>query len=121
MWDRKEDGGFPELKELKQRIRNIVAPEKFLGHSDDTQDEHRGDCVECENETTVSANVVEQKGTLDTNSPKPNVGIAYCTGCRWLLRAAWIAQELLTTFETEIGSVTLKPSRPPAKGGIFVS
>ena len=28
--------------------------------------------------------------------------IEYCTGCRWLLRSAWFAQELLTTFEEEL-------------------
>ncbi len=41
--------------------------------------------------------------------------IEYCTQCRWLLRAAWMAQELLTTFETELGGVTLVPGT----GGIF--
>jgi selenoprotein W-related protein len=44
------------------------------------------------------------------------VEIEYCTGCRWLLRAAWIAQELLTTFEEELNSVTLVPG---SEGGIF--
>ena len=43
------------------------------------------------------------------------VEIEYCTQCRWLLRAAWMAQELLTTFEAEIGEVALIPG----KGGIF--
>jgi selenoprotein W-related protein len=37
------------------------------------------------------------------------VEIEYCTQCRWLLRAAWLAQELLTTFETELGEVALVP------------
>jgi selenoprotein W-related protein len=41
---------------------------------------------------------------------KPKIEIEYCPGCRWLLRAAWTAQELLTTFESELASVTLKPS-----------
>lgn len=41
---------------------------------------------------------------------KPVVEIEYCTGCRWQLRAAWTAQELLTTFENELGGVTLRPS-----------
>lgn len=41
---------------------------------------------------------------------KQSVEIEYCPGCRWLLRAAWTAQELLTTFEQELGSVALKPS-----------
>ncbi|BGP36355.1 hypothetical protein JCM10450v2_000254 [Rhodotorula kratochvilovae] len=34
VWDRKIEGGFPELKDLKQRIRNIIAPSQDLGHSD---------------------------------------------------------------------------------------
>ena len=38
------------------------------------------------------------------------VTIQYCSRCRWLLRAAWYAQELLSTFEHDLGGVTLKPS-----------
>jgi selenoprotein W-related protein len=41
---------------------------------------------------------------------KPTVEIEYCPGCRWLLRAAWTSQELLTTFESDLGAVTLRPS-----------
>ncbi|MEM9193336.1 MAG: Rdx family protein [Myxococcota bacterium] len=37
------------------------------------------------------------------------IHIEYCPGCRWLPRAAWIAQELLTTFPREI-AVRLQPS-----------
>ena len=40
----------------------------------------------------------------------PRIEITYCTQCRWLLRAAWMAQELLTTFEKEIGEVALIPA-----------
>ena len=47
---------------------------------------------------------------------KPSLEIEYCPGCRWLLRAGWTAQELLTTFESEIGAVTLRPSE---EGGTF--
>ncbi len=46
---------------------------------------------------------------------KPRVSITYCTQCRWLLRAAWLAQELLTTFEEELGEVALRPGT----GGVF--
>ena len=28
------EGGFPELKVLKQRIRDSIQPEKHLGHSE---------------------------------------------------------------------------------------
>ena len=44
-----------------------------------------------------------------------SVEIQYCTQCRWLLRAAWMAQELLTTFDEEISELTLKPGT----GGVF--
>jgi selenoprotein W-related protein len=43
------------------------------------------------------------------------VEIIYCRQCRWLLRASWMAQELLTTFDLEIGEVALVPGT----GGIF--
>ena len=45
----------------------------------------------------------------------PRVEITYCTRCKFLLRAAWLAQELLTTFEAEVGEVALRPG----SGGIF--
>ena len=45
----------------------------------------------------------------------PRLEIEYCTQCRWLLRAAWFAQELLTTFHGELGEVALVPGT----GGIF--
>jgi selenoprotein W-related protein len=34
IFDRVAAGGFPEIKELKQSVRDIVNPEKSLGHSD---------------------------------------------------------------------------------------
>jgi selenoprotein W-related protein len=45
----------------------------------------------------------------------PRIEIKYCTQCRWLLRAAWMAQELLTTFQDEIGELALVPGT----GGVF--
>jgi selenoprotein W-related protein len=47
--------------------------------------------------------------------PTPRLEITYCTQCRWLLRAGWLAQELLTTFERELGEVALVPGT----GGVF--
>ncbi|WP_336366092.1 SelT/SelW/SelH family protein [Marinobacter sp. C2H3] len=43
------------------------------------------------------------------------ITLHYCTGCNWLLRSAWMAQELLTTFDGQIDELTLKPGT----GGIF--
>lgn len=45
----------------------------------------------------------------------PRLEINYCTQCRWLMRAAWMAQEILTTFEQEMGEVALVPGT----GGVF--
>ncbi len=46
---------------------------------------------------------------------RPHVRITYCTQCNWLLRAGWMAQELLSTFAAELGEVALRPGM----GGIF--
>jgi selenoprotein W-related protein len=41
---------------------------------------------------------------------KPTITIEYCPKCGWLLRAAWMAQELLTTFTDDLHAVQLVPS-----------
>lgn len=51
----------------------------------------------------------------DEGAAKPQVDIVYCPGCRWLLRAGWTAQELLSTFEAELGAVRLVPG----SSGVF--
>ncbi len=50
-----------------------------------------------------------------TTTPPPRIVIHYCTQCQWLLRAAWMAQELLSTFGGELGEVALMPGT----GGVF--
>lgn len=45
----------------------------------------------------------------------PRVTITYCTRCKFMLRATWLAQELLTTFGEELGEVAIVPG----SGGIF--
>jgi selenoprotein W-related protein len=56
-----------------------------------------------------SATIAGMEGT------KPRIAITYCTQCNWLLRAAWMAQELLSTFGQDLGEVVLVPS----SGGAF--
>jgi len=46
---------------------------------------------------------------------KARVEIEYCSQCRFILRASWMAQELLMTFGEELGEVALIPGT----GGIF--
>ncbi len=64
---------------------------------------HTGAVAERENAGTGAA------------SARPRLEIEYCTQCRWLPRASWMAQELLTTFEADLGEVALVPG----SGGVF--
>ena len=45
----------------------------------------------------------------------PRVEIHYCSQCRFILRASWLAQELLMTFAERIGELVLVPTT----GGVF--
>ena len=57
IWDRKAEGGFPETKILKQRVRNHIEPSKDLGHSDKTANKVKG------NEGGVKEGEVESKSS----------------------------------------------------------
>jgi selenoprotein W-related protein len=46
---------------------------------------------------------------------KPRIVIHYCAQCRFVLRATWLAQELLFTFGEALGEVALRPG----SGGVF--
>ncbi len=46
---------------------------------------------------------------------KPQITIEYCSQCRFVLRATWLAQEILFTFGQDLGGVNLLPGR----GGVF--
>ncbi|KAL9105104.1 MAG: hypothetical protein Q9163_000022 [Psora crenata] len=45
----------------------------------------------------------------------PRITIRFCTQCRWMLRAAYFGQELLSTFPASLGEVSLIPTT----GGVF--
>jgi selenoprotein W-related protein len=51
-----------------------------------------------------------------TEASGPRITIRDCTQCHWLLRAGWMAQELLSTFGTDLGEVSLQPGT----SGVFV-
>jgi selenoprotein W-related protein len=123
LWDRRERGRFPELKELKQLVRDRVDPSLSLGHSD-------SDARKAEVTKTTEVPTDDGEWSEESESPagiparpsifSPSISISYCVGCRWLLRAAWFGQEIVSTFEDKVHSVTLIPSRPPAQGGSFI-
>lgn len=49
------------------------------------------------------------------NMNKPTITIHYCVLCQWMLRATWLAQELLSTFSDDLQQVALVP----ASKGVF--
>ena len=78
-----------------------------------------------------SGTAADPLGSVPANSSatlpgaEPDVEIEYCVGCKWNLRAAWMAQELLSTFcsakeedERLLRSVALVPSMGLG-GGVF--
>ena len=50
---------------------------------------------------------------------KPTITIEYCPKCGWMLRAAYMAQELLTTFSAHINGVLLRPSQIEGRYTLF--
>jgi selenoprotein W-related protein len=52
---------------------------------------------------------------------KPTITIEYCPKCRWMLRAAYMAQELLTTFEDDLHGVLLRPSEISGRYSVYVN
>ena len=54
--------------------------------------------------------------TAPIGPAKARVAITYCTQCQWLLRAAWMAQELLSTFG---GDLLAEVALVPGTGGVF--
>ncbi|GFH51043.1 hypothetical protein CTEN210_07519 [Chaetoceros tenuissimus] len=133
-WDLKADGGFPESKQLKQRVRDYISPEKNLGHSDVNKSESNKSeerCVECEeNEKNANSNdsdrnegvntIKEVQSKQDTDQISNHIKISYCTDMNWLIRATFMCQELLSVFHDELISITLEPHRSIGKPGVFV-
>jgi selenoprotein W-related protein len=51
---------------------------------------------------------------------KPLITIEYCPKCGWMLRAAYMAQELLTTFTGDIKGVILQPAEVDGRYSIYL-
>ncbi|GAQ11268.1 hypothetical protein ALT_8589 [Aspergillus lentulus] len=65
---------------------------------------------------TTATTTATATATAKTTTNLPRITIKYCTQCKWMLRAAYFAQELLSTFSTSLGEVALVP----CTGGTFV-
>ena len=119
VWDRKQEGGFPEAATLKARLGPILAPEEMEASSE-AQEEVITDCEDCPPSPDplllwdMPDNLMG--GTL---SPVPNVAITYSMANQWMMQSAWFAQELFTTFDTELNSITLIPTM--INDDVFVS
>ena len=111
LWDRKIEGRFPESKEVKQLIRDLVDPGKDLGHSDkqniDSSSEEADNCIECkEQQQDEPKQKPKQEGTEmeipDIFYENNNISIEYSTGAvssadNGLYRAIFYANELLSS------------------------
>ena len=52
---------------------------------------------------------------------KPTITIEYCPKCNWMLRSAFFAQELLSTFSDDVLSINLQPSEIGGKFNIRIN
>ncbi|KAF7530026.1 hypothetical protein PCG10_005001 [Penicillium crustosum] len=75
--------------------------------------------TESESTSTSTSKPLDSNNDTDkialANVHLPRISIQFCTQCRWMLRAAYFAQELLSTFGTDLGEVALVPKT----GGVF--
>ncbi|KAJ6125475.1 hypothetical protein N7471_012792 [Penicillium samsonianum] len=71
LWDRKRDGGFPEVKALKSLVRNVIAPERDLGHTDRALKKEQGGQKE-----------VEKEGKEEKKEEEKSEGKAGCEDCQ---------------------------------------
>lgn len=51
---------------------------------------------------------------------KPTIILEYCPKCGWLMRSAWMAQELLTTFTDDVHGVLLQPSETSGRFSVRI-
>jgi predicted Rdx family selenoprotein len=116
LWDRSVEGRFPESKEIKQLIRDLVDPDKDLGHSDkqndstddDSSSSTENDCLECKErqQQEEDKNQTPQQQTNDITIPdlfyeRNKISIEYSTAPvsssdNGLYRATFLCNELLS-------------------------
>ncbi|KAL8914024.1 MAG: hypothetical protein Q9171_001275 [Xanthocarpia ochracea] len=70
LWDRKTQGGFPETKELKRLVRDIVQPTRDLGHVD-----RHGSSLKADDQTNpvVPNQPLNQEKTVPNESSTPSL------------------------------------------------
>ncbi|KAL2823175.1 Rdx family-domain-containing protein [Aspergillus cavernicola] len=63
LWDRKKDGGFPEVKVLKSRVRNVIDPSRDLGHTDRALRKEKKDATAPAPGSAESGTTIDQAGS----------------------------------------------------------
>ena len=82
LWDRKADGGFPETKELKRRVRDCVEPKRDLGHVDRHGGKKDGEKKEEKGEAKEEGKVGDSEGKKEGSlAPKCAPG-EVCEDCQ---------------------------------------
>jgi len=85
IWDRKRDGGFPETKELKNRVRNVIDPEKDMGHVDRALKKSNPDAATGKEDQAEESNVAVDQATMPAGHTQHNMSAvleAECEECR---------------------------------------
>lgn len=93
VWDRRVDGGFPQAKELKQRVRDKLEPGRHLGHNDghnkDTKNANGASVIPVASVNT-SAEANAEANEPDFGSPKLNAKHhTFCEECVEQLPPSW--------------------------------
>ena len=70
IWDRSVDGGFPETKELKGRVRDVVEPGRGLGHTDRALNKSKGEWEGAGDGRGEQEQVVEDGGARDVEKDR---------------------------------------------------
>lgn len=80
LWDRKIDGGFPETKELKRRVRDVIEPGRNLGHVDRDYPRQQGQPDEKEKDQESKGESIPRP--LDSQQPPPQKSQKECEDCQ---------------------------------------
>ena len=80
LWDRKVEGGFPETKELKRRVRDVIAPGRNLGHVDRNYGGEKG-AVAAAAESKAEAAPVPNPAKTESEDKK-DPAAPFCEDCQ---------------------------------------
>ncbi|EXJ88168.1 hypothetical protein A1O1_05096 [Capronia coronata CBS 617.96] len=81
LWDRKIDGGFPETKELKNRVRNIIEPDRDLGHIDRSLKKQKNQEAEAQQQgDDQTTTLPEEPGAVEQSGKKEET--KECEDCK---------------------------------------